>query len=51
MNTLHLTAADVKRIEEGMATEDLEHMVAVVDRIVSLRLKKALKVSVAACVK
>lgn len=45
MNTLHLTRADIRKIEEALDTSDLETMVAVVDRIVELRLTKALKSS------
>lgn len=40
-NAIHLTPADIAKIEEGMNTEDVEHMVAIVDRIVARRLAKA----------
>ena len=41
MDPLHLTAADISKIEEAMNTEDLEHMVSVIDQIVALKLKTA----------
>lgn len=41
MDPQHLTAKDIAKIEEGLNTEDLETMVAVVDRLVQLKLKKA----------
>jgi len=40
-HTQYLTAADIRKIEEAMNQEDAEVMVAVVDRIVKLRLKAA----------
>ena len=40
-----LTRADVRKIEETLNTADLEMMVATVDRIVQLRLARALKTS------
>ncbi|HMF85167.1 MAG TPA: hypothetical protein VK598_02325 [Nitrospiraceae bacterium] len=40
------TRADIRKIEEALDTNDLEVMVATVDRIVELRLAKALKVTV-----
>ena len=45
MNTRHLTPKDITKIEEGMNSQDLEFMVAVIDRIVALKLAKALKTS------
>jgi hypothetical protein len=41
MDPKYLTAKDITRLEEAMNTEDLEHMVAVVDQIVARRLAKA----------
>ncbi len=38
----HLTAGDVRKIEEALNTDDLETMVAVVHRIVALRLRAAI---------
>lgn len=38
----HLTTGDVRKIEEALNTDDLETMVAVVDRIVELRLRAAM---------
>lgn len=37
----YLTTGDVRKIEEALNTADLETMVAVVDRIVELRLRAA----------
>lgn len=36
---IHLTRADIRKIEEALNTSDLETMVAIVDRIVELKLK------------
>ena len=41
MLTTYLTSGDVRKIEEALNTDDLETMVAVVDRIVELRLRAA----------
>jgi hypothetical protein len=38
-NHQHLTTQDIRKLEEAMSQEDLEVMVAVVDRIVALRLR------------
>jgi len=38
----YLTTGDVRKIEEALNTDDLEMMVAVVDRIVALRLRAAI---------
>jgi hypothetical protein len=41
LGTHTLTRADIRKIEEALNTYDLEVMVAVVDRIVELRLRAA----------
>jgi hypothetical protein len=41
MDPKHLTPADIKAIETGMNAEDLEFMVATVDRLIELKLKAA----------
>jgi hypothetical protein len=43
INPKYLTAADITKLEEAMNAEDLETVVAVVDRIVELRLRAAKK--------
>jgi hypothetical protein len=45
MKPVHLTRADVVKIEEALNTNDLEVMVAAVDRIVERRLAKALRLA------
>ena len=37
----YVTAADIRKLEDAMNSEDVEVMVAAVDRIVGLRLKAA----------
>lgn len=41
LTTQYLTRPDVRKIEEALDSNDLETMVAVVDRIVELRIKAA----------
>ena len=46
-HTIHLTRADIRKLEEALDTGDLEFLLAAVDRVVELRLAKALNTTVA----